>query len=68
LGTLVKHRRFLHRWQASILSISGTNLPQGEAVLVRKDSPIKSIQEDGVVCLSGTATTYTVALKISERK
>jgi acyl dehydratase len=44
-----------------------------EITTVRDDKPICTIatsvrNQDGVVCLSGTATTYTVALKISERK
>jgi acyl dehydratase len=41
-----------------------------EITTVRDDKPICTIatsvrNQDGVVCLSGTATTYTVALKIS---
>jgi acyl dehydratase len=44
-----------------------------EITTVRDDKPICTIatsvrNQDGVVCLSGTATTYTVALKISERQ
>jgi acyl dehydratase len=44
-----------------------------EITTVRDDKPISTIatsvrNQDGVVCLSGTATTYTVALKISERQ
>jgi acyl dehydratase len=43
-----------------------------EITTVRDDKPICTIatsvrNQDGVVCLSGTATTYTVALEISER-
>jgi len=39
-----------------------------EITTVRDDKPICTIatsvrNQDGVVCLSGTATTYTVALK-----
>jgi acyl dehydratase len=44
-----------------------------EITTVRDDKPICTIatsvrNQDGVVCLSGTAITYTVALKISERQ
>ena len=44
-----------------------------EITTVRDDKPICTIatsvrNQDRVVCLSGTATTYTVALKISERQ
>jgi len=44
-----------------------------EITTVRDDKPICTIatsvrNQDGVVCLFGTATTYTVALKISERQ
>jgi acyl dehydratase len=44
-----------------------------EIATVRDDKPVCTIatsarNQDGVVCLSGTATTYTVALKISERQ
>jgi len=44
-----------------------------EITTVRDDKPICTIatsvrNQDGVVCLSGSATTYTVALKISQRQ
>jgi acyl dehydratase len=44
-----------------------------EITTVRDDKPICTIvtsvrNQDGVICLSGTATTYTVAMKGNERQ